>query len=66
MIFKFCSLLFLLALLLPVSPASAGQANIFVYHRFGDDRYPSTNISIDVFAAQLQLLKEKRHGHCAP
>lgn len=58
---KLCSFLFLFALLLPVSFASAGQANIFVYHRFGEDRYPSTNISIDVFAAQLQLLKEKKH-----
>jgi peptidoglycan/xylan/chitin deacetylase (PgdA/CDA1 family) len=58
---KLCSFLFLFALLLPVSPAPAGQASIFVYHRFGDDRYPSTNISIDVFAAQLQLLKEKSH-----
>ena len=36
MTLKLYSFLFLLALLLPVSPVSAGQANIFVYHRFGE------------------------------
>jgi peptidoglycan/xylan/chitin deacetylase (PgdA/CDA1 family) len=58
---KLCSFLFLFALLLPIPSAPAGQAAIFVYHRFGDDRYPSTNISLDVFAAQLQMLREKKH-----
>ncbi|MFY0592099.1 polysaccharide deacetylase family protein [Roseivirga sp.] len=31
----------------------------FVYHRFGDDRYPSTNISLDNFEAQLSFLSEE-------
>lgn len=31
---------------------------VFVYHRFGDDRYPSTNISTEIFEQQLQFLKE--------
>jgi peptidoglycan/xylan/chitin deacetylase (PgdA/CDA1 family) len=31
---------------------------VFVYHRFGDDRYPSTNISTVVFEQQLKYLKE--------
>lgn len=30
----------------------------FVYHRFGDDRYPSTNISVDKFEKHLQYLQE--------
>ena len=30
----------------------------FVYHRFGDNRYPSTNISIKDFEAHLKYLKE--------
>ncbi|MEQ9168522.1 MAG: polysaccharide deacetylase family protein [Fulvivirga sp.] len=30
----------------------------FVYHRFGDGRYPSTNISLKDFEAHLQYLKE--------
>lgn len=35
------------------------QANIsaFVYHRFGDDRYPSTNIDLEKFEAHLKFLK---------
>ncbi len=31
----------------------------FVYHRFGDDRYPSTNIAIDTFKKQLAFLKNQ-------
>ena len=36
------------------------QANTsaFVYHRFGDDRYPSTNIDLDKFEAQLKYLRD--------
>lgn len=30
----------------------------FVYHRFGDDRYPSTSIPTDVFRQQLQHLRD--------
>ncbi|MCE7995360.1 MAG: polysaccharide deacetylase family protein [Roseivirga sp.] len=30
----------------------------FVYHRFGDDRYPSTNISNGAFESHLKHLKE--------
>ncbi len=40
---------------------SAGQANVFVYHRFGDSRYPSTNIAVATFASQLQLLKDQHY-----
>jgi len=29
-----------------------------VYHRFGDDRYPSTNTSVDVFEEQLKYLSD--------
>jgi peptidoglycan/xylan/chitin deacetylase (PgdA/CDA1 family) len=46
-------LLFFLA-----APVFAGEAHVFVYHRFGDGRYPSTNIALDTFAAQLQWLKK--------
>jgi peptidoglycan/xylan/chitin deacetylase (PgdA/CDA1 family) len=31
---------------------------VFAYHRFDDDRYPSTNISGDVFEQQLKYLAE--------
>jgi peptidoglycan/xylan/chitin deacetylase (PgdA/CDA1 family) len=49
---------FFIGLVLLCGTAWADQANIFVYHRFGDDRYPSTNISLEVFRQQLTFLKE--------
>lgn len=50
------------ACLFPLWPAvaGAGQANVFVYHRFGESRYPSTNIAADVFGAQLELLRREQ------
>ena len=51
----FLSLLFVLALL--PSFARGGQANIFVYHRFGDNRFPSTNVALDDFEAHLKILQ---------
>lgn len=38
------------------------QANIFVYHRFGDQRYPSTNIDVEVFASQLEYLRQNEYN----
>ncbi len=46
------------SLLVPVV-AGAGQVNSFIYHRFDDNRYPSTNISVDIFTQQLQFLRER-------
>lgn len=52
----------LLAGLPPSAPARGepgrGEIVCFVYHRFGDGRYPSTNIPVEVFAAQMALLHE--------
>lgn len=31
---------------------------VFIYHRVGDDRYPSTNISISLFEDHLKYLKD--------
>ena len=39
----------------------AFSATVFVYHRFGDDRYPSTNIEVEVFRTQLDLLKKQNY-----
>jgi len=47
----------LLLLYAGVAAASGGEANVFVYHRFGDSRYPSTNIKLKVFSEQLAYLK---------
>jgi peptidoglycan/xylan/chitin deacetylase (PgdA/CDA1 family) len=61
MIKPFFWLLLLIALVLPITGVAADQATVFVYHRFGDSRYPSTNIAVDVFAQQLAYLKEHRY-----
>ncbi len=36
-----------------------GSAVIFMYHRFGEDRYPSTSVSLEQFEAQLDYLEEE-------
>ena len=38
--------------------ASTQQIVSFVYHRFGDSRFPSTNVDTEVFEAHLQFLKD--------
>ncbi|MGK2905453.1 MAG: polysaccharide deacetylase family protein [Desulfuromonadales bacterium] len=50
----------LVILLLLANPAFADQANVFVYHRFNDSRYPSTNISTADFRAHLDLLSQEK------
>ena len=51
-------------LLLSATPFPLEAANqksqivCFVYHRFGDERYPSTNIRTEVFREQLAYLKQ--------
>lgn len=39
----------------------AQEVITFVYHRFGEDRYPSTNISLQNFKEQLEYLKSTGH-----
>jgi poly-beta-1,6-N-acetyl-D-glucosamine N-deacetylase len=46
----------LLTLAQTVVAAVPSHAVVFVYHRFGDERYPSTNIRLDQFDAQLDWL----------
>jgi len=51
--------LLVLFLMIQALPVLAGdQANIFIYHRFGEERYPSTNIALEDFAAQLEVLDQ--------
>jgi peptidoglycan/xylan/chitin deacetylase (PgdA/CDA1 family) len=50
----------LLLLLLPIGAYCADYATVFIYHRFGDARYPSTNISLADFRSHLETL---RAGH---
>jgi len=44
-------------LLLSSQAAFAGQANVFVYHRFDDSRFSSTNISAQDFRAHLETIQ---------
>jgi len=56
---KSSAALLLAFLLFPVAAlAVPPHAVIFMYHRFGDSRYPSTNIRMDQFKAQLDYLQE--------
>lgn len=46
----------MLASFLFMAPAKAEDAVVLVYHRFGEDHIPSTNIRLDQFDAQLDWL----------
>lgn len=52
-------ILIILFISCPIS-SFAGQVNTFIYHRFDEQRYPSTNISSDVFKQQLDYLKDNQ------
>jgi peptidoglycan/xylan/chitin deacetylase (PgdA/CDA1 family) len=59
--------LFLLALILLNIPLFAQDKQsvfdipVFVYHRFGDNRYPTTNIPVGIFEKQLDFLSENNY-----
>jgi len=50
-------LICLLLLTIGVSQSSGGQVNAFIYHRFDENRYPSTSISAEIFEQQLKYLR---------
>lgn len=43
------------------SAFAADYFHAFIYHRFGDSRYPTTNISIAEFSEQMRYLRD--HGY---
>jgi peptidoglycan/xylan/chitin deacetylase (PgdA/CDA1 family) len=47
--------LLLCSILLPV--AAGADVTVFIYHRFGDNRYPSTNVDTERFREQMAYLK---------
>lgn len=57
-------LLLPLALLLCLPPAvlAADHATVFIYHRFGDGRYPSTNTSLAEFRSHLETLRRGNYA----
>src|SRR6185503_355428 len=61
---RFAALLFALCLpsLCGAAPAAVpSHAVVFIYHRFGDDRYPSTDTKTEQFKAQLDWLAENHY-----
>ena len=37
-----------------------------MYHRFDEDKYPSTNIQMDVFKKQIQIIKDLNYSFFNP
>lgn len=58
-----CLTILLAAALLaaPVAAEAGKSAVILMYHRFGEDAYPSTNVRIDQFEAQIKELSKGRY-----
>lgn len=46
----------------PVPANAADSAVVLMYHRFAEDSYPSTNIRLEQFEAQLEHLKERGYN----
>lgn len=58
--YKYLMFCLVFLLILPAGNALAGQVNCFIYHRFDNSRYPSTNISAEVFRQQLDHLRSRQ------
>ena len=37
-----------------------------MYHRFNEDKYPSTNISMEIFKKQIELIKKEKIAFIDP
>lgn len=44
------------------APQGEDSAIILMYHRFGEDKYPTTNITVEQFEAQLAELKKEKYN----
>ena len=64
-------------ILLFISNSNAEENNIkyysddngilaLMYHRFGEDKYPSTNIQMDIFKQQIKIIKELKYNFYDP
>ena len=53
-------LFFFYFLLLTISNviASDNEKIVLMYHRVGDDQYPSTNVSLELFKDQMEYLEK--------
>ena len=37
-----------------------------MYHRFNEDKYPSTNINMEIFKKQIELIQKKKINFINP
>ncbi len=51
--------LLIVAALSSLAEPAAADAVVFLYHRFGEDRYPSTSIRLEQFEAHLEYLERR-------
>lgn len=57
-----CFFVILGSWLLNCSVAGAGNsATMFIYHKFGENKYPTTNVSLERFEEQMQFLQENTY-----
>ncbi len=47
-------------------PARGDYATVFIYHRFGDNRYPTTSVSMEDFKKQMEFLKKNNYNVVSP
>ena len=62
---RLAALLVLLAGAMVISPQSTSAANsasVIIYHRFGEEKYRSTNIRLEQFEAHIRELSEPRYN----
>jgi peptidoglycan/xylan/chitin deacetylase (PgdA/CDA1 family) len=52
------SIFFISGLLFGQTIRAGDSAVVFMYHRFGEDRYPSTSIRVDQFRQQMEYLRD--------
>ena len=45
---------------------AAGSAVVLMYHRFGEDAYPSTSITIKQFEAHIEELSKEKYSGMNP
>lgn len=61
-IYHLCCMVMLTCLLQAVTcVASENSATIFIYHKFGEDTYPTTNIALDRFEEQMRFLQDNSY-----
>ena len=64
--FSFITFILLLASSVPAEEIASAEptgsgVTVLIYHRFGENKYPSTNIALDRFSEQLEFLRNNNY-----